>query len=163
MNILKKKSFLTSPAEGEIIEIEKVNDEVFSKKILGEGFAVIPSGNKVVSPTAGTVTDVAETFHAYCITSDDGLDILVHIGIDTVELKGSCFTPRVKSGDKIRCGAVLAETDTAKIKELGYDPTIIVAVTNSERLKSQSTNEQKNAEANTPSFSYTLAKGDKLQ
>lgn len=162
MNILKKKSFLSSPAAGDITEIETVRDEVFSKKILGEGFAVIPCGTEIVSPADGTVTDVAETLHAYCIASDDGLDIIVHIGIDTVELKGSCFMPRVKCGDRVSRGALLAEIDAEKIKSLGYDPTVIVAVTNSQRLKSFSTNVQQNAARNTPSFSYTLVKGGNL-
>ena len=85
-DFFKKEKVFNSVTKGDIIDISAVEDEVFSKKLLGEGFAVIPESNDFFSPASGTVSDVAETLHAYCITTDDGLEVLVHIGLDTVEL-----------------------------------------------------------------------------
>lgn len=154
-DFLKKEKTLAAPVSGEIICIEKVPDQVFSQKLLGEGFAVIPSGESIVSPAEGTVTEVSETLHAYCITTDDGLEILVHIGIDTVELKGDGFTAHVHRGDKVNVGSPLAEADFKKIADSGFKTATVVAVTNSDRLKSFSVNEQK-AVAGAAAFVYKL-------
>ena len=154
--ILKKEKTLAAPVSGEVIGIEKVPDQVFSQKIIGEGFAVIPDNGSIVSPANGTVTEVSETLHAYCITSDDGLEILVHIGIDTVELKGSGFTAQVHRGDKVSVGTPLSTADLKKISESGFKTVTVVVITNSDRLKSFSVSEQKNAAAGAPVFIYKL-------
>lgn len=135
-NFFKKEKHLASVANGEVIELSKVPDQVFSQKILGEGFAVIPSDGNFFSPASGTVTDVTSTLHAYCITTEDGLEILVHIGLDTVELKGKGFSPLVKTGDRIEKGSALAHADLNQLKEAGYNTATMVVVTNSEKLKS---------------------------
>lgn len=154
--ILKKEKTLNSPVRGKVISLDKVSDEVFSKKILGEGFAVIPAETDFVSPASGTVGDVSETLHAYCITSDDGLELIVHIGIDTVGLKGAGFTPQVKTGDKVSCGSPLAAVDITKLKSLGYDTSCIVVITNSDKLKNYSVIEADNAEPGAPAFKYII-------
>lgn len=156
LGFFKKEKFLTAPVCGEVIEISKVHDEVFSQKILGDGFAVIPEDGNIYSPADGTVTDVTKTNHAYCITSDDGLEILVHIGIDTVELKGSGFTPLVKNGDSIRRGTPLARVDLNLIKERGYRTDVITVITNTDAMKEFSVLEMPHADVNTNIFSYKL-------
>ena len=156
LDFLKKEKYLSSIAEGSIVDISVVPDEVFSKKILGDGFAVIPSGNDFFSPASGTVSDVTETLHAYCITTDDGLEILVHIGIDTVNLKGEGFTPRVKKGDRIERGAPLASADLAAIEGAGYNTTSMVVVTNTELLRSFKVIENPSASAGDKALIYKI-------
>lgn len=129
MNIFKKKKkTILSPAKGEIVELKDVKDEVFSSGLLGYGFGVKATLGDVFSPIEGTVTNVYDTGHAYTIVGNDGLELLVHIGIDTVELEGEFFFPRVKTGDKVKKGAPLAYAELDKIREKGYDPTTIVII-----------------------------------
>lgn len=153
---MKKEKILSSIANGRIITLSKVPDEVFSKKILGDGFAVIPTNGNIYSPADGTVTDVTESLHAYCITTDDGLEILVHIGIDTVELKGEFFTPLVKQGDKIHRGEALAYADIEGIREKGYNPATMVVITNTEKFKEYRVHEAQSESAGTPALTYKL-------
>ncbi len=133
-DLFKKEKQMASIANGSILDISLVPDQVFSQKILGDGFAVIPSDGNFVSPVSGTISDVTETCHAYCITSDDGLEVLVHIGIDTVELKGKGFEPMVKNGEKVKKGTPIARVDLKLIEEEGYNTTSMVVVTNMDKL-----------------------------
>ena len=120
---VKGTSFpIFAPADGKIVPIEEVPDKVFSEKILGDGVAVIPENGRIVSPVNGTVSSVADSKHAYNIESDNGLQIMVHIGLETVALKGEGFTQKVKSGDKVRAGDVLAEVDLQLLKKKGINP-----------------------------------------
>ncbi len=150
----KKEKTLTSVANGRIIGITKVPDKVFSQKILGDGFGVIPTTGDFFSPANGVVTDVTDTLHAYCITTDDGLEILVHIGIDTVELKGQGFTPLVKKGDHLASGDALAHADLEFLKEKGYSTATAVIITNTEKLKSFKVLETPTAKAGSPAMTY---------
>jgi glucose-specific phosphotransferase system IIA component len=136
------------------VDISIVPDEVFSKKILGDGFAVIPSDNNFFSPASGTISDVTETLHAYCITTDDGLELLVHIGIDTVNLKGKGFTSHVKNGDRIKLGDPLASADLKLIESSGYNTTSMVVVTNTELLRSFKVIESPSANAGDKALIY---------
>lgn len=120
---------------GQAVTLDKVPDEVFSQKILGDGVCVIPSGNKVFSPASGVVSQVFDTLHAYAITTDDDLDILVHIGVNTVELGGEGFLAHVKEGQAIQAGDLLAETDLAFLQEKGYPTHTMTIVTNSDVLE----------------------------
>ena len=155
-SFLKKEKILSSVADGEIITLSKVPDQVFSQKILGDGFAVIPSNGDFFSPADGTVSDVTDTLHAYCITTDDGLEILVHIGIDTVELKGEFFTPLVKVGDKILRGKAIAHADLDGIKAKGYNTSTVVVITNTETLREFSVKETPDAKAGSPALIYKV-------
>lgn len=121
---------LLSVADGEVIPLSMVNDEAFSSGMLGAGFAVKPANGVVYSPVDGKVMGVAEAKHAYSIFSDGGLEILVHIGLDTVHLGGRSFTPTVKAGDEVRAGDVIAHVDLAEIKKEGYDTVIPVLMSN---------------------------------
>lgn len=131
----KKKGEIFSTQTGKAISLTEVPDEVFSQKMLGDGAAVIPEGNEIVCPVGGTIVDVTPTLHAYCIHTDDDLDILVHIGIDTVELKGEGFKSLVKTGDAVKAGDPLAAVDIAFLKEKGYPIYTPIIITNMDAVK----------------------------
>lgn len=109
---------------GQLIAMEDVNDETFRNKVLGDGVAIKPVEGAVYAPVNGTVASVFETKHAICLVSDAGEEILIHIGIDTVNLNGEHFTAHVKDGDKVKAGQLLIEFDLKKIEEKGYDTVI---------------------------------------
>lgn len=117
-------------AKGEVVELNKVNDAVFLTGVMGNGFAIVPTEGKVFAPFAGKVTMVFETKHAIGLRSDNGVEVLVHIGLDTVNLKGEHFNVHIKEGDTIEAGQLLVEFDLEKLKELGYDTIIPFIVTN---------------------------------
>lgn len=121
---------LFAPVSGKVISQSEIKDEVFASGLLGEGFGIIPSEGEIVSPVNGTVIDVTPTLHAYSILSDDGAEILIHIGIDTVELKGKGFENLVSAGDKLSVGTPLAKVNLDLIKSKGYDDTIAVVIIN---------------------------------
>lgn len=131
----KTKQELLAVQTGEIVALESLPDPVFAERVLGDGFAIDPVENRVYSPVAGKVVDVQDTFHAYAIHTDDGLDVLVHIGIDTVALQGEGFSPKVKTGDKVKAGDLLCEADLALIKQKGLPIYTVVLVTNIDSLK----------------------------
>ncbi|WP_252899774.1 glucose PTS transporter subunit IIA [Lactococcus fujiensis] len=121
---------LLSPAEGTIKELTDIEDDVFSKEVLGKGFAVVPVNGKVVSPVSGQITAVFPTLHAFGILSEDGAEVLVHIGIDTVTLNGEGFNSSIKEGDNIQKGELLANIDLEFISSQNLSTEIIVIVTN---------------------------------
>ena len=128
---MEKKIF--APANGEIIELENITDEVFSSGIMGEGFGVLPSNGKIYSPVSGTVESIHRAKHAYSISAD-GFDVLIHIGIDTVELDGELFEPLVKIGDTVEYGDRIANADVDKILEKGFDPVVVVIVSSEGKI-----------------------------
>ncbi len=117
-----------SPLNGKAVPLADVPDPVFSDKVLGDGCAVIPDDGKLYSPVNGEVSSVAETKHAYGFTSEDGLEVLVHFGLETVGLKGEGFTPHVSEGDKVKVGDLIAEIDIDLIKEKGLNTITPVLV-----------------------------------
>ncbi len=125
---MDNKFKITAPATGKVVPLDKVPDEVFSQKILGDGMAVIPNDGNVVSPVDGEVVNVSESLHAYTIHSDDGLDILVHIGLDTVSLRGKGFVSYVKPGDKVKAGDKIAQVDLNILKENNLNSIIPVVL-----------------------------------
>ncbi|MBQ7849299.1 MAG: PTS transporter subunit EIIC [Clostridia bacterium] len=123
-----KLQMVIAPLSGQPVLLSEVPDEVFSQKVLGDGVAIIPDDGKLYSPVNGEISTVAETLHAYGFTSDDGLEILVHVGLDTVGLKGEGFKPCVKEGDRVKVGDLVAEIDLDYIKAQGLNtitPVII--------------------------------------
>ena len=126
----KKKNSITNPVNGEVIPIEKVPDTVFSAKLLGDGFGVEPTDGEIYSPVNGKVVSIFPTKHAISIVTNDGLEVLVHMGIDTVELEGKCFNMLVKAGQKITNNTKIAKMDIPYILDKQKLTTIIVAFTN---------------------------------
>lgn len=124
-------SVVAAPVSGEAVSLKQVNDAVFSEEVLGKGVAVIPSENLVVSPVNGTVVSIFDTLHAVGLQADDGAEVLIHIGLDTVKLGGKHFQALAKAGDKVKVGSPLIEADFAKIKEEGYDIITPVIISNS--------------------------------
>ncbi|MBL1228337.1 PTS system trehalose-specific EIIBC component [Enterococcus sp. BWB1-3] len=129
-----KEETLFSPAEGEVIAITEVNDPVFSQKMMGDGFAVKPVNGKIFAPVAGTITTIFETKHAIGILTDTGLEVLVHIGLDTVELNGEPFTVHVREGQRVTSDTLLADVDWDQIKAAGKGTDIVVVMTNREAV-----------------------------
>jgi PTS system beta-glucosides-specific IIC component len=122
---------ILSPLSGTVIPLENVNDKVFSTKMMGEGIAIRPKIGKVVAPFDGVIEMVFETKHAIGLKSYDGCELLIHVGLDTVELKGKSFKAHVKSGQEIKTGDLLLEFDIEQIQKAGFDTTTPVIITNS--------------------------------
>ncbi len=119
------------PLAGEIIDITEVTDEVFAKKMMGDGFAIKPNKQKeVYSPLTGEVASIFETKHAVGIKTQDGLEVLIHVGLDTVNLKGEGFKAHVKQGDKVNAGDLLLEVDFNLIEDKVPSITTPVVFTN---------------------------------
>lgn len=125
---------ISSPAEGEVIPMAEIDDPVFSAGTLGDGVGVIPADDKVYSPVTGTIVSAMKTGHAYGIKTESGVEVLVHIGINTVKMKGEGFAPAVKKGDTVGAGDLLATVDFDAVRAAGFDTTIVVAVTNTKSL-----------------------------
>ncbi|MDR6724516.1 PTS system beta-glucosides-specific IIC component [Paenibacillus amylolyticus] len=124
---------VASPLKGEVIRLSQVNDEAFATESMGKGFAIIPSEGKVVAPFDGIVVVISKTKHAVALVSDNGMELLIHVGIDTVKLKGNHFNLAVQVGDQVQKGDTLMVFDKEEIKNLGYDLTTSIVVTNSDR------------------------------
>ena len=123
-------------AEGEVIKLEDVKDPVFSQKMMGDGFAVEPANGKIYSPVAGKVTSVFPTKHALGLLTEAGLEVLVHIGLDTVSLEGKPFEVHVAEGQTVAAGDLLVTADLAAIKEAGRETATVVVFTNAPAIKS---------------------------
>ena len=126
---------LVPVAEGEVISIEQVDDPVFSQKMMGDGFAVIPINETIYAPIAGTVTSIFPSKHALGIQTDEGVEVLIHMGLDTIEMTESAFTIHVIEGQKVTAGEKIATADLEKIKAAGKQTTMIVVFTNGEKIK----------------------------
>ncbi len=134
---------LSSPLTGEVIPLAQVEDAVFSGGVLGEGVAIIPSEGKVFAPADGTISAVTDTKHAIGITTDHGVEMLIHVGLDTVQLGGEGFTLHCNMGDKVKKGTLLLEFDMDKIKEAGFPLTTPVLVSNMTNFVSLKASEDK--------------------
>lgn len=132
-NFINKAKFkIVSPADGKLKSITAVTDEVFSSKALGDGFAIEPTQGIVYSPIAGEVSMIFPTLHAIGLKTKDGVEILIHIGIDTVKLDGEGFETFVRQGQKIKAGDMLLKFDIEEIKNKVPSTDIIVIFTNGE-------------------------------
>lgn len=127
---LMNKITISSPLKGEVVPLTEVKDETFASEMMGKGIAINPTEGKVVSPINGTVQMIFKTKHAIGLKSEDGAEILIHIGMDTVQLDGKYFTAHVKDGDKVKVGDTLVEFDMDAIKKEGYELVTPVIITN---------------------------------
>lgn len=130
----KKQETITAPCSGKVIPISAVKDPVFSQKLLGDGFAVIPEDQTIYAPLAGRVITIFPTKHAISIKSDSGIDYLIHIGLDTVEMKGAPFTILVNENEQITIDTPLVEVDFDQIIQAKKDPAVIVVFTEAEQI-----------------------------
>lgn len=127
----KNEIALLAPANGQVIALSKTSDPIFSKGTMGDGFGLTPTDNTVLAPVSGTISMIAETKHAIGITTKDGLEVLVHMGVDTVGLKGEPFDVVIKNGQEVKAGDQIATMNIGMIKAKGLDTTIMTLITNS--------------------------------
>lgn len=147
---------LTSPVNGTQIPLAEVADETFASEMFGATVAVEPADGKIVAPCDGEVSNIFETGHAVCITTEAGGELLIHIGIDTVKMDGKGFTKKVSDGDKVHAGDILVETDLEEIKNAGYQTTTMMILTNTDEFGNVTKAEP--AEVKTTSKVMTLTK-----
>ena len=126
---------ISSPITGNAVELSEVPDEGFAGKMMGDGAVVTPTNPVVVAPEDGEIAFVFDTKHAVGLSTESGMELLIHIGINTVELNGKYFTSHVKNGDHVKKGQLLVSFDMEKVKAAGYDVTTPLIVTNSDDYK----------------------------
>lgn len=130
----KKKEAFVSPMSGKLVSLDQVPDEVFSQRMMGDGFAVDLTSGRVTAPMSGTITVAFPTKHAIGLKNKDGLEILIHIGMDTVELNGKGFTSYISEGKKVKQGDPLVDVDIAFVKENGKPVISPVIFVNGEKI-----------------------------
>ena len=123
---------IASPVKGKIVPLSEVADPTFAQGILGQGAAVVPAEGRVTAPADGTIDVMFDTGHAVSMTTDEGTEVLIHVGLDTVQLKGEHYKACCKAGDKVKTGDTLIEFDPAAIKAAGYDIVTPVIICNSD-------------------------------
>lgn len=134
----KKKVKLHAPAAGKVVEVTDVPDPMFAEKMLGEGFAVIPSGDTVdlCSPISGKLVKVFDTLHAFAVLSDEGVEVFVHIGLETVELEGKHFEKLADEGTAVKAGTPIVRMDAAEVSKAGYNVITPVVFTKRGQVES---------------------------
>lgn len=140
--LFKKKTLkLQKPMQGKVVDITTVPDAVFSQKMVGDGFAVEPTDGRVKAPCAGKIAQIFPTNHAFGIVTEEGLEVLVHIGIDTVELAGEGFKRLVEPGTEVQAGQAIVEVDLAVLKAHEKSSVTPVVITTPDKVKSISVTE----------------------
>ena len=130
-----KEIIIGSPVKGKAVPISQVNDPTFAEEILGKGVAIMPKDGKICAPASGEIGMVFDTLHAFSMTTKEGAEILVHVGLETVSLKGKGFTAHVKAGDKVERGDLILTADFEVIKGEGLDTIIPVIVCNTDEYE----------------------------
>jgi PTS system glucose-specific IIA component len=133
----KKEITLVTPVSGKVVSLSEVPDETFAQLTMGDGFAVQPADNKIVAPCDAVITYIAETGHAIALTSKDGIEILIHIGIDTVKLNGEGFTASVANGSQVKSGDTLVTFDREGIEAKGYNLVTPIVITGGGTIKTK--------------------------
>ena len=146
---LNKKTEIYAPLKGAVLPLSEVKDDAFSSEALGKGCAIVPVDGEIVSPFDGTVVMLFETKHAVGLTSEDGTEVLIHFGLDTVKLNGEYFTAHVKTGDKVKRGDKLISADLNAIQDKGYDVITPIIITNSNNYLDVVETDQDNADLQT--------------
>lgn len=136
-DMFKKKGIeIAAPMKGKCVSIKEVSDPTFSEEVLGKGVAIIPEEGKVFAPANGVITTMFPTGHAVGMTTEDGVEVLIHLGLDTVALKGDGFQIHAQEEQKVAKGDLLIEADLEKIKAAGYDVITPVIICNSDDYSS---------------------------
>ncbi len=133
---------INSPLSGKTVKLSQVSDPIFAGKILGDGVAILPTVGELFSPLDGVIESIAETNHAIAVSGDNGVQMLIHIGIDTVELKGEPFSVKVSVGERVKSGQLLISFDIDQIKTAGYDTLTPIIITNSDSYTSVSAHDR---------------------
>lgn len=133
-SFFKKKIILLNPFDGQWMDLDEVPDEVFSKRFVGDGFAIMPESDVLLSPAKGKVIQIFPTNHAVGLLTDDGVEVLIHIGIDTVELKGQGFERLAEVGQSVEVGSPLVKISRAYILEQGKSLITPIIITNGEKV-----------------------------
>jgi len=131
----RKVRDIYAPVDGQVVALESVNDEVFSQKMVGDGVAIIPTSNSFSSPIDGVVSKIFSTNHAYSIRSDKDLEVMVHIGLETVSLNGKGFTRIASEGDHVKAGDVIIEVDLNYIQTHAKDTITPIIITDQSSIK----------------------------
>ena len=135
MGFFNKYRKMVSVCDGECKPLSQMSDEAFASEMLGKGFMIEPRSNYFYSPCDGKIESITDSKHAYTITTEDNLDVLIHIGVDTVSLNGDCFDCQAVIGQKIKAGDLIAIADLEKIKKQGLDTATAVVVANPENIE----------------------------
>ncbi len=135
MKLFRKNHTLLAICDGRCAPLSEMPDEAFASGMLGEGVTVFPTTGRFFTPVSGKIESIAESRHAYTMLSEDGLEILLHIGVDTVEMKGDGFTPLVKAGQQVRAGDPLADADLSRISDRGFSTATALLITNPEKIE----------------------------
>ena len=149
-----EKMVVKAPMDGIVLPLEQLPDETFAAAILGPGCGIEPTGKTVYAPFDGTVNQVASTLHAVGLTSEDGIEILVHVGMDTVEMNGKGFKALVKEGDKVKAGTPLLKVDLDAIRAAGHPTATAIIVTNGDDLGELKMLAEGDILAGTPLFKF---------
>jgi PTS system glucose-specific IIA component len=134
-DFFKKSLELIAPVSGKVIDLSEVPDQVFAQKMAGDGVAIDTTGDIIVSPVDGVVSFIFKTNHAFGMMLDNGVELLVHVGIDTVELNGTGFERLIEEGTKVKAGTPILKIDREFIKEKGYSLITPVLIANPDKLK----------------------------
>ncbi|SHJ94121.1 PTS system IIA component, Glc family [Clostridium amylolyticum] len=146
-NFFKKNQEILSPVSGKVVDLSQVPDEVFSQKLAGDGVAIEPTSNEIVAPADGVLTLIFNTNHAFALTLKNGVELLIHIGIDTVALNGKGFTRLAEQGTKVKAGTPIVRVDKDFIEKSGYSLVTLALITNTEIVKDINGAIGENAEA----------------
>lgn len=136
IDLLKKREALVAPISGNTIDLAEVSDQVFAEKVAGDGVGIDSTGDIVMAPADGVVALIFDTNHAFAMILENGIEVLVHIGIDTVELNGMGFKRLIGEGVKVKAGEHIIEIDREVIKAKGYSLDTVILITNPDKLKS---------------------------
>ena len=128
----KKENVIAAPVKGECIPISEVADPTFAEEILGKGMAIKPTEGKFYAPADGTISTLFPTGHAIGLTTSEGVELLIHVGLDTVQLKGQFFSTKVEANQNVKKGDLLLEADLEEIKKAGYDTVTPILICNSD-------------------------------
>ena len=142
--VLMNDFTFTSPVEGKVIPLTEVNDDVFSSKIMGDGIAIVPTVGALYAPADGVIEHVFESGHAASMMTTHGVEVIFHIGIDTIQMNGQGFHPKITDGQHVKAGELLIEFDIDEITKAGYDPVVIMVITNSDRFMMKPSNDHTN-------------------
>lgn len=135
LSFFRKDLEIVAPIAGRVIDLSEVPDQVFAQKIAGDGVGIDPTGDIIVAPANGVIALIFKTNHAFAMTLDNGIEILVHIGIDTIELQGRGFKRLVQEGTKVKTGEPIITIDRELIKEKGYSLVTPVLITNPDKVR----------------------------